>query len=137
MSQPLSDAELKTRALVGRLLALSAGKASASIDAFSGWLLAGLGVALAFLLANMDVVARFVFLQNIKIGAALFVLSAVPAVAQKFLAAIVSASASSAAAAAKLGDRQVEKGVELNPTILFRETERALLWPMRSFGKKT
>lgn len=125
----MNASELQTRIFAGQLLTLGAQKGSASLDAFSSWLLAGFGAGFALLLANLDSVGTFLSPWGLRGGFMLFLLSAVFAVAAKLLASWVASGAGAASEAGELGRRLAEQSIDIDFRQIFREAESAVMWP--------
>jgi hypothetical protein len=134
--EEMKASELQARVLAGQLLTLAARKSSSTLDIFSGWLLAGFGAGFALLLANLDSITKFLSLSNLKLGASLFLISAVLAVLEKLIASFVASGAGAGIEGGELGKKLAEDDVEFDRTVLFREIEKALFWPGSRFAKR-
>jgi len=127
--EEMDPTELQTRIFAGQLLTLGAQKGSASLDAFSGWLLAGFGAGFALLLANLDSVLTHLALWSLRGGILLFLISVAFALSAKLLAAFVASGAGAAAEAGELGRRLEERNIDIDFRQMFREIEAAVVWP--------
>lgn len=132
----MKPSELQARVLAGQLLTLAAQKSSSTLDIFSGWLLAGFGAGFALLLANLDSIIQFLPLSSLKLGASLFLISAALAVLEKLIASFVASGAGAGIEGGKIGKQLAEDKVEFDRTVLFREIEKALPWPLSRFAKR-
>jgi hypothetical protein len=128
--------ELQAAIFAGQLLIVATQRVSSSFDAFSGWLAAGFGAALALFIANLDSVSTFVSPSSIKLAAFFFLASGVLAVVAKLLAAFVAAGTTAAIEGAKLGRDLAEREVEIDFARFFAETEKALFWPAKLFARR-
>jgi len=125
------------KALVSSLLFEAVGKASATIDSFSNWLLAGFAAAITFLLGNLEALSGQVSNWSVRYCAYLFIGVLVLGIGQKLLATVVAAASAGAALGRQMGNENAERGVELEPEAIFSEMERAILPPMRGFVSKS
>lgn len=132
----MKPSETQANILAGQLLILATQRVSASFDTFSGWLVAGFGAALALFIANLDTVSKFASLSSLKFASFLFLVSAALAVIDKLLAALIAAGTTAAVEGAALGKDLEERGIEVDISRLFSETERALLWPGSLFARR-
>jgi hypothetical protein len=82
--------------LVAEMLLTSAGNASKLVDSFSGWLLAGFGIATTLLLGQYDTMARHVCAHTIRWTLLLFGLSLVFALVEKYMALLIASAFSGA-----------------------------------------
>lgn len=126
-----SASDFQAKILAGRLLSLSAGRASSSLDQFSGWLLSGFGAAFALLLANIDPVSRHLSIGALRLALLLFLAALVVSMLSRLLATVVGAGASAAAEAEPIGRGLAEAGIEVNFKTVLREAEQATFWPLR------
>lgn len=131
----MKASETQASILAGQLLILATQRVSASFDSFSGWLAAGFGAALALFIANLDTVSKFASVSILKSASFLFLASAVLAVIDKMLAAFVAAGTTAAIEGAALGKDFGGRGIEIDISRFFSETERALFWPASSFAR--
>jgi len=125
---------------VNALRAEMNGKASATIDSFSGWLLAGFGAASALLVSQFETVSKHIDSSTIKCFLSLFLWSLVLAVVQKYLSVIVTAHSQGSAIGREMGEKNSEKGIKLNFDLVLAEMEKSTLPPgrwllSRSFAK--
>ena len=99
---------LQEQVFANSLLTVGAGKSSAVLDSFVSWLLGGFGAALALVLSNLDSIAPFVPIEAIKSSATIFMVAVVVGVVEKYLAAIVTGGAESAAAGREIGEKPAD-----------------------------
>ena len=136
MRDDMKPSEIQARIISGQLLVVAAHKASASLDSFSGWLVAGFGAALALFIANLDTVSAFIDPYNIKCAAILFIVSAVLATVERLIAAFVASGTAAGIEGAALGMDLAEREVDLDITTFFAETKKALYWPGSVFASR-
>jgi hypothetical protein len=132
--EPKSEPEishLHEQVFANSLLTLGAGKSSAALDTFSGWLLGGFGAALALLLSNLDSVRPFLPIPVVKLAAFIFIIAAVIGVAEKYLAALVSGAVEAFVVSSELGEKMGDRDIALDFSVIFAETERAAFGPAR------
>ncbi len=89
--------------LIGKTLSLIAFCATASLEKFSSWLLAGFGAAFALILSNIDSVSKLITPANIKCGVSLYLIALAAGVLQRWLASSTQASAMASKEAETLG----------------------------------
>lgn len=123
--------------LVNAIRSESNGKASALIDAFSGWLLGGLGAASALLIGQYESVSKHLDPAAIHWFLYLFVWALGFGISQKFLAVIVGASAQASAVGRDLAEKAAAKGIELDLEFILDEMERTVLPPARWFVSRS
>ena len=111
---------------IGKVLSVTAASASASIDKFSTWLIAGFGAAFALILTNIATVSSFISVDKIKCGVMLYLMALVFSVLQRLIASQIQ---SGVAAIKELKD--VDSPKDLNPENLMREFERVTFYPMK------
>lgn len=128
--------DIQTSVFAGQLLVVGAQKVSASLDSFSGWLVAGFGATLALFIANLDIVSKFIAPGNIGHAAILFLISAVLAVFEKLLAAFVASGTAAAIEGAALGKDLAEREIYLDIPACFAESKKALYWPGSVFAAR-
>lgn len=121
--------ELYERITAGRLLSLTAARTSAHMGSFGDWLLVGVGAAYSLILANLASVQEFVCLSSIRKGLFLLLVAIVLGVLQRWLSAIVAASAAAAEKAEMIGHDLADKDIDFK--IVFREMERGTYYPAR------
>lgn len=122
--------------LVGSLLTMVSGRITASLDIFAGWVLAGFGAALAFLLGNSANIEGFLDIASLRAATKIFVWAAVIGVIGRYFGATIVAIAATGAKGEKLG----EKHAGNITTGFLTEMERATpwfarWWIRRSFDK--
>lgn len=132
----MTPSEIQATIFAGQILNLATQKVSSSFDAFSGWLVAGFGAALALFIANLNSFSTFVSSASIKTAAFFFIASAVLAVLAKLLAAFVAAGTAAALEGAVVGRDLAERQIELDIDRFFAEAEKALFWPARLFAQR-
>ncbi len=125
------------KVLVSSLLFESIGKASATIDSFSNWLLAGFAAAVTFLLGNLEPLSSHVSNWSVRYCAYLFIGVLLLGIAQKILATIVAAASAGAALGRQMGNESAERGIVLEPDVVLSEMEHAILPPMRRFVRSS
>lgn len=116
--------------LIGTLLFEIAGKGSAVLDTFSGWLLGGFGAAVTFLIGKLDAIPKHLPVETVRYCTFLFLIAAVLGLFEKYLATFIAAGAQGAAIGRELGKEEAPLG---QPEVIFRELRRAILPPMRWF----
>lgn len=124
----------------GRLLATAAAQISAHLDSFCSWLLIGVGGAYALVLANLGSVQQLVSPRSLQKSLLLLLIAIVIGVFQRWLAAIVSASAATGEKAEQIGNDLAAQDIELDFKVVSREMERGTYYPAkwmvrRSFNK--
>jgi hypothetical protein len=125
------------KVVVNSILFEAVGKASATIDSFSNWLLAGFGAAITFLLGNLKSLPSQLPGTSLRYCAYLFFGVLVIGILEKILATVVASASAGATIGREIGNKISEKGIELQPTVIFRESERAILPPMRWFVSRS
>jgi hypothetical protein len=133
--------KIHTRLLTARVLTEVASTINKSMNAFSGWLMAGVGAAFSLLIANFDKVVDFVALLSIKRSLFLLLLSLFFGIIARFLAALVSASVQAGNIGSSLTEVMQAKGQVVDlPTFLI-EFNRGVppwgRWLNRRMMKKT
>ena len=124
---------LQEKVLAGSLLTAGAGKASAALDSFASWLLAGFGAALVLVISSDSTIGKYVSEQDLKCAGVLFLWAAALTVIEKYLSALIVGAAETAAQAAEAGRRLADENVEINFSIVFQELQSAVVWPARWF----
>lgn len=135
MDQQAAEA-LSTSLTAGRILSISASRLSASLDKFSGWLLAGFGATYGLLLAHLDSVAAYLRVSNVKFGAAFFLAAACAAACQKLIAAYVAAGTAAEGNGRDTGKDLATAGALLNVESMYTQVNQGLLWPWRTFNTR-
>jgi len=110
---------------VGSILTTVAGRVTSSMDAFAGWMLAGLGAGLAFILGNISSVAAFISISCVQRAVLLFIAAAIMGILSRYIAVLVT---SSSEAGAKGEERGEKLGPLLDTAIFAEEFERAAPW---------
>ena len=127
---------LNTSLSAGRILSIGARRLSASLDSFSGWLLAGFGATYGLLLAHLDSLATYMSTSNVKTGATYFIIAAALAAIQKLLAAYVAAGTAAGEDGAATGKELAENRAPLNVESMYQQVNQGLLWPWRGFNTR-
>lgn len=127
MQQP----NLHESILAGRLLMIMAAKVSENLSTFSSWLIGSFAAVLALIITNIEKVSKFVPAERIGTAAFIFLFAVGLHVLQRYLAAIVAASA----AAGKEADG-LTVSESLNFALVTAEIEKATLWPARLLVRK-
>lgn len=122
---PLSAQE---SAYVGQVLTTMGARVSATLTAFSGWMLIGFAAILATLLANLESVSKLLAPGTLSAIASLFATAVFLCVLQRYSSAVVAASVSGGK---EVSDHPFPEG--MNPEILLDQIERVTLWPTRYF----
>lgn len=125
------------KVLVNSLLFEAAGKASATIDSFSNWLLAGFAAAITFLLGNLGSLSDQLSSSRVQYCAYLFIAVLVLGIFEKILATVIAAASAGASVGREIGAQNAERGIELQPAVIFSEAEKAILPPMRRFVSRS
>jgi hypothetical protein len=125
------------KVLVNALLFEAVGKGSAIIDSFSNWLLAGFAAAITFLLGNLQAVSGYVSKPNVQYCAYLFIGVLLLGILEKILATIVGSASAGAATGREIAAENIKQGIKLEPQVIFQESERAILRPMRWFVSRS
>lgn len=128
---------VREKVLVNSLLFAAVGKGSAIIDSFSNWLLAGFAAAITFLLGNLQAVSEYVSKSSVQYCAYLFFGVLVLGILEKILATIVGSASAGAAAGREIAADNFKQDIELDPAVIFRESEKAILRPMRWFVSRS
>jgi hypothetical protein len=123
-------ARLPTDRAALKILTSSASHASTSLDKFASWFLSAFGAGLTLLLSNYKDLVELVPISQLREAASLFVCAVIFGVAQKYLAAIVSAMA----AAAKDGDEIGKESPNLDFDHYVHSVRSALPPPIRFFA---
>jgi hypothetical protein len=125
------------KALVSALLFESAGKASAILDTFSGWLLGGLAAATTLLISQFDSAAKHLSLEAIRCCLFLFLLSVAVALIEKYLSSVILAGSASAAIGREMVSKAPFNAGNLNIEVIFSEIARAMFQPASWFVKRS
>ena len=123
--------------LVSALLFESAGRASAILDSFSGWLLGGYAAAIALLISQFDSIAKHLSPESIRYCLLVFLISLVVALIEKYLSSAIMAGSQGAAVGRDMVSRAPFNTATLSPEVIFFETERAMFWPIRWFVQRS
>ena len=134
------SSELHERVTAGRLLATSAAQISAHLDSFCSWLLIGVGGAYTLVLANLDSLQQLISPRSLQKSLLLLLIAIVFGVFQRWLAAIVAASAATGEKADQIGKDLAAQDIDVDFKVVFREMERGTYYPAkwivrRSFNK--
>ena len=128
---------LNEQIFVNALRAETNGKASASVDSFSGWLIAGFAATSALLISQFDAVSKHLYPDTIRMFLYLFLWSLMLAIVQKYLSVIVTAHSQASAVGREMGDKAAEKSIDLDFNIILAEMERSILPPGRWFVSRS
>lgn len=113
-------------AYVGQVLTTMGARVSATLTAFSGWMLIGFAAILATLLANLESVSKLLAPGTLSAIASLFATAVFLSVLQRYSSAVVAAST---AGGKEVGEHPFPEG--MNPEVLLDQIERVTLWPTR------
>jgi len=128
---------LQEKGFASTLLTLGAGKSSAAVDNFSGWLLAGFAAVLTFLLGNLDSLGPYLPITTLRDAAYIFVAAIVPAVLAKVISVVVVGATEAAALGREIGKATADQEIELDLSVALRECERAFFPPMSRLIKRS
>jgi hypothetical protein len=123
--------EVHERVTAGRLLTLMAHKASEQLDSMSGWMLVGFGGAYALVFANYTSLQQLVSGRSLHFSLLLLLVAFAFGIVQRWLAAIIAASAGAAKEAEKIGAKLGKKNIPLDIKVVFREIEKGIYYPAR------
>jgi hypothetical protein len=124
---------LDEKLLVSSLLFASSGKASAIIDSFSNWLLAGFAAAITFLLGNIESLSDYLPGDTLQYCAYLFFVVLVLGIIEKIIATVVASASAGATVGRQIASQNLDSGAQLQASVIFSESLRAVLPPMRWF----
>lgn len=124
---------LHEQVFVNALLSETNGKASSTLDSFSGWLLGGFGAASALFVSQYDSIAKHLNPYEIREFLFLFLWSLGVGIIQKFIAVIVIAHSQGAAVGREMGERAAEKSIPLDFEIILSKMGKTILPGMRWF----
>jgi hypothetical protein len=127
---------LNTSLAASRILSIGAQRISASLDTFSGWLLAGFGAAFGLMLANLQSATQLISLGSLKSGAAMFLVAAAFGASQKLVAVYVLSSVAAAEDGKNLGKELAENPVPLDVSEMYKQVNEGLLWPWSTIGRQ-
>ena len=132
MSDETETEPVVERVLAARLLFSAAQRSSATMDAFSGWMLTGFGGAFALLLANIENVVSVLRLESMRSGAWWFLAAVLLGVIQKVLASMVASATAAGIEGDAIGRELAAAGTsEFDVRHVFREVCKAVLPPFR------
>lgn len=114
--------------LTGKMLSLLSVGLTTSLEKFSGWLLAGFGAAFALILSNIEQVAKFISIDDIKIGVLLYLVALATGVLQRWVGSGIMGGAMISKEAEELG-RNADESVDFNNVLT--EIERSCLYPKK------
>jgi hypothetical protein len=123
--------ELHERITAGRLLTLTAHKASEQLDSMSGWMLIGFGGAYTLVFANYSSLQQFVSAHSLHASLLLLLAAFVLGVIQRWLAATIAASAAGAKEAEKIGAKLAKNNISIDFKVVFHEMEKGIYYPAR------
>lgn len=127
---------LNTSLAAGRILSVGAQRLSASLDMFSGWLLAGFGAVFGLMMANLQSATQVIDPVSLKFGAAAFLAAAAFAACQKLFAAFVMAGAMASADGRAIGRELAEGIVDLDVENMYQQVHQGLFWPWSRINRK-
>ena len=113
------------------------GKASATVDSFSGWLLGGFGVASALLVSQYDSVSKHLAASTIQTFLFLFLSALGLGIVQKYIYVIVTAHSQGSAIGRELGEKASEKSIRLDFEVILTEMEKSTFAPARWFVSRS
>ena len=116
--------------LIGELLSLMSFAVTSSLEKFSSWLLVGFGAAFALILSNIEIVSKFIPVQDIKTGVLLYLIALASGVIQRWLAVGVMAGAMASKEAKELGANASDT---VNINNVLTEIENVTLYPQKWF----
>lgn len=138
MTNNLAKTEnIQEKALVSVLLFEAVGESSAAIDSFSNWLLIGFAGAITFLIGNLDSLSGHLPPATLHCCISLFLVVASLGIAEKILATVIAGARAGAAIGREMGAEIASRGIELDVSVIFSQTETAILQPMRWFVKRS
>jgi len=106
-------------------------RAGDALPLFSNWLLAGLGAALALVVANIEKISRFVEVTHIRFGLIIFLLSLAVAIVATYLSTVVKAALGAQEDGEAIGKRAAASPQDFDVTVFMAEYERGLLPPIK------
>lgn len=109
------------------LMYMTAGKSSSVIDKFLTWLLAGAGATFGLVIGNLDKLSEYLAVSAVKTGAVLFLIGAILAVVEKYIASVVIGSAEAVEAASKFSSETYDKFPDLRMDVFQAEFESVTL----------
>ncbi len=133
MSQNKTPSENKELAITAKLLTIASANTTASLDKFSGWMLAGFGAVFALLLANINPISEFLNISAIKTGIMLYLVALTVGIFQKYMATIVASGCSAGKEAEKIGG-QFDNEINLNT--ICESIEQVTFYPQKWIVKK-
>ena len=128
---PKTEENILEKIAVNKMLLLMAKHTSASLDKFSGWLLAGFGAAFALVLTNIESVENFIQLTNIHSGISLFLVALFFGVIQKWLSAIIGSSYEASIEGEEIGKKLAESKENANIEFLLNEIINSTFYPAK------
>lgn len=125
----MSESKIAEENIVaGKMLSIMAISVTTSLESFSGWLLAGSGVAFALMLTNIESISNFIELDSIKQAIFLFLFALGAGVLQRWLGAAVRAGALASSDSEQLGHHLPD---DFNFSSIFKQVEKATFYPQR------
>lgn len=122
---------------VSAILSETNGKTSSILDSFSGWLVGGFGAATVLLVSQFESISKHVDSNAIHGILLLFFWSLGAAIIEKYLAAGVASHSQSSATGREMGEKAAAASIPLDLEIIFKETEKSLLPPLRWFASRS
>lgn len=123
--------ELHERIAAGQLLSLGAHRISEQLSSLSGWMLVGFGGAYTLVFANYASLQEVVSLHSLHTSLFLLLIAFVFGVLQRWLAAMIAASAATAEKAEEIGSKLAKIGRDIDFKVMFREMEKGVYYPSR------
>ncbi len=137
METPTEESQVQAKVLASAALIASSAKASSALDAFVSWLLAGCGAALALIVSNLASLTTYISAADLRMAAIWVVVGACLVAVQKYIAAIIGATASADETSRALIKPLLEAGVEIDVPTVLSEVKRAVFPPARWLVSKS
>lgn len=116
---------------------IAAEKANASLMVFSGWLVGGIGAALALLFSNIEKVAQMVDIDFIKPALALLLVALLISTISRLMSSMVSAGIESNEKSLLLAEEIRSTGAAFDANVFMSEFARALFPIQRWFANQS
>lgn len=128
---------LHEQVFVSSILSETNGKTSSILDSFSGWLTGGFGATSALLVSQYESISKHIDTVVIHHFLILFFCSLCLGVIEKYLAAGVGAYTQASAIGREMGEKAAVASITLDFEVIFKETKKSLLPPMRWFATRS
>lgn len=128
---------IDARTAAGLSLVAAASKVNEALSSFSGWLMAGIGVAFSLLLANAEKVSDFILGSHIRYALLLLLVCLVISVFARLLSALVSSALGGHEAGTILAKEIVSSGQPFDVNLYITEFERGLFPFQRWLARQT